>query len=130
MTLGRTEPQLVDDLRALVPEIIAFERRVRDALVEEQEAALRERVTRSLMTLRAARALPTESALAHLSNLRLGLHLGLFDGPDLGTLNELGVLVQKGHIHAVSPDAPDPGLLDPSERDKLRAGLLRSRLAI
>lgn len=130
VTLGRTEPQLVDDLRALVPEIIAFERRVRDALVEEQEAALRERVTRSLMTLRAARALPTESALAHLSNLRLGLHLGLFDGPDLGTLNELGVLVQKGHIHAISPDAPDPGLLDPSERDKLRAGLLRSRLAI
>lgn len=130
VTLGRSEAQLIDDLRSLVPEIIAFERRVREALLEDQEAALRERVTRSLMTLRGARALATEVALAHLSNLRLGLHLGLFRGPDLGTLNELGVLVQKGHVHALAPAAPAAGLLEASERDKLRASLLRSRLAI
>lgn len=134
ITLGRSESQLIDDLRALVPEIIAFERRVRDALLEEQEAALRERVTRSLMTLRSAMALPTEGALAHLSTLRLGLHLGLLKGlspgPDLGTLNELGILVQKGHVHALAPDSAPSGLLEASERDKLRASLLRARLAI
>lgn len=134
VTLGRSEEQLIDDLRCLVPEIVAFERRVREALLEEQETALRERVARSLTRLRTVRALPTADALAHLSNLRLGLHLGFLQGlspaPDLGTLQELGVLVQKGHVHALAPESSASGLLEASERDKLRASLLRSRLAM
>ena len=130
VTLGRSETQLIDDLRALVPEIVAFERRVRDAMLQEQRAALTERVARSRTTLRTARAMPTEDALAHLSNLRLGLHMGLFDGTDLGVLNELGIQVQKGHVHALSAGPPESALLDVSERDKQRAGLLRSRLAV
>ena len=129
VTLGRSEAQLVEDLRALVPEIVRFERRVRTAMLEEQRAALTERIQRSFSTLRTSFAMPTEAALAHLSNLRLGHHLGLFRSLDLATLNELAVQVQRGHVHALSADDPDSGLLDVSQRDKLRASLLRSRLA-
>ena len=46
-------------------------------LSPKQKAALKDRVSRSLGLLRTARAMPTESALAHLSNLRLGVHLGI-----------------------------------------------------
>ncbi|MDA1263567.1 MAG: protein arginine kinase [Planctomycetota bacterium] len=128
VTLGRTETQLVDDLRALVPEIVAFERQVRQLLLAEHETSLSDRVHRSLGLLQSARAMPTDGALAHLSNLRLGVHLGLIDSPDSQTLSELGVQVQKGHVHALSGSCEDASLLDVSERDKLRAGLLRSRL--
>ena len=72
---------------------------------------------------------PTESALAHLSNLRLGVHLGLVNDTTVQVLNELGVQVQRGHIQAISQKSPEPDLLEASERDRLRAGLLRKRLA-
>jgi len=129
ITLGRSETQLIDDLQALVPEIVAFERQVREVLLDEQRTPLVDRVHRSLGLLQAARAMPTEGALAHLSNLRLGVHLGLFDGPSLTTLNELGIQVQKGHLQALSNSGDEVSLLDVSERDKLRASWLRKRLA-
>lgn len=128
VTLGRTEAQLVDDLRALVPEIVNFERQLRRLLMEEHSTALSDRVHRSLGLLQSARAMPTDGALAHLSNLRLGVHLGLLDSPDTQTLSELGVQVQKGHVHALCGTGAEGDLLDVSERDKLRAGLLRTRL--
>ena len=129
VTLGRTESQLIDDLRALVPEIVEFERKVRSSLLEEHQTPLADRVHRSLGLLQTARAMPTDGALAHLSNLRLGIHLGLFSGPSLETLNALGIQVQRGHVQALTHGNADVSLLDVSERDKLRAGLLRSRLA-
>jgi protein arginine kinase len=129
ITLGRSESQLVDDLRALVPRIIEFERKLRAALLKEQKAALKDRVSRSIGLLRTARAMPTEGALAHLSNIRLGHHLGLSSETPIDVLNELGVQVQKGHVQALAQEAQSDELLDASERDRLRASILRKRLA-
>jgi protein arginine kinase len=129
VTLGRSEAQLIDDLKALVPCIIGFERKVRQALLKSQRASLVDRVSRSLGLLRSALAMPTEGALAHLSNLRLGHHLGLGERqPSIEVLNELGVQIQKGHLQALSRPGDGDELLEPSERDKLRASLLRKRL--
>jgi len=129
ITLGRSERQLVEDLKALVPRIIDFERKVRAVLFKEQKAAVKDRVSRSIGLLRTARAMPTESALAHISNLRLGVHLGFLAGPSIQVLNELGVQVQRGHVQAITQKAPEKDLVEASERDRLRAGLLRKRLA-
>lgn len=129
ITLGRSEGQLVDDLRALVPRIIDFERRLRGALLKEQKAALKDRISRSIGLLRTARAMPTEGALAHLSNLRLGVHLGIASEASVDVLNELGVQVQKGHVQALQQQGGEGELIDASERDRLRATLLRKRLA-
>ena len=129
VTLGRDEQSLIDDLRALVPIIADFERKVRKALLADQRAALTDRVTKSLGILRTARSVATDAALAHLSNVRLGHTLGLIQGTRLDLLNTLGVQIQKGHIQALSATNGGEALLDPSQRDSLRAGLLRKRLA-
>jgi len=129
VTLGRSEEDLIDDLRALVPVIEDFERRVRKALLSDQTAALNDRVARSLGVLRTARSLSTEDALAHLSNVRLGRSLGLISETPLELLSELGVLVQKGHLQALHGDGSSDALIDPSQRDALRASVLRKRLA-
>jgi protein arginine kinase len=129
VTLGRSEVQLLDDLRALVPRIIGFERKVRAALLKEQRAALRDRVSRSIGLLRTARAVQTEAALAHLSNIRLGRHVGIAEETSLEVLNQLGVQVQKGHIQALTQSAPQEELLEASARDRLRASYLRRCLA-
>lgn len=129
VTLGRSEAELIDDLRALVPEIVRFERRMRDALVSEMRQALVDRIAQSFGMLRTSRALPTDAALAHLSSVRLGLHTGIFGGARMETLNELGLHVQRGHIQVIAHNGDDDLLLDTSERDKLRASYLRQRLA-
>ncbi len=129
VTLGRSEHDLIDDLRALVPEIVQFERRMRETLVSEMHSALHDRIAQSFGTLRTSRAMPTEAALAHLSNVRLGLHTGLFGGAKLEVLNELALHVQRGHIQVLTAPEREGELLDTSERDKLRASYLRQRLA-
>jgi protein arginine kinase len=128
VTLGRTEAELIAELQHLVPGIVDFERRLRSDLVDAHRAPLRDRVAKSYGTLRSARALPTEEALTHLSTLRLGLHQGLLESVSLDTLMALGLQVQKGHILALSHLGEVEGE-DASERDKLRASMLRARLA-
>jgi protein arginine kinase len=129
VTLGRSEVQLLDDLKALVPAIVRFERQLRQLLLQERRTALLDRIQRSQGLLRTARAMQTEAALAHLSQLRLGIELGLSEGPRLPLLNQLAVQVQKGHVQALAAEDPGTTLLEASERDRLRASLLRARLA-
>jgi protein arginine kinase len=129
VTLGRSEDDLVDDLCSLVPVIERFERRVREEMLSSRRGPLRDRVTASLAVLRTSRSLSTEEALAHLSNLRLGVATGLLEGPSPAVLGELGVLVQKGHLQALEEGSDPERLLDPSARDGLRARVLRQRLA-
>jgi len=128
VTLGRGEAQLIDDLKALVPVIADFERNLRESLLREQRAPLMDRISRSFGMLRTARAMATEGALAHLSNMRLGIHMGLLRAATIDTLNELGLQVQKGHIQALTETHEESALLEASERDKRRASLLRQRL--
>lgn len=129
ITLGRGEEQLVQDLEALVPRILEFERRLRELLLREQRSALVDRVARSIGLLRTARSMPTETALAHLSNVRLGLHLGLVREPSHEVLAPLSVQVQRAHVQALAQDPLEADLCEPSVRDTLRASWLRRRLA-
>ena len=129
ITLGRGEEDLVRDLEALVPRILEFERRVRELLLREQRAALVDRIARSIGLLRTARSMPTEAALAHLSNVRLGLHLGLVREPSLEVLAPLSVQVQRAHVQALAQEPLEAELCEASVRDTLRASWLRRRLA-
>ncbi len=127
VTLGRSEEGLIDDLEALVPFIVGFERRVREALLEEHRGPLHDRVAKSYGILRTTRSLATGEALAHISAVRLGLHLGLLPDLSLNMLDSLWTQLQKGHLQALSAHG-EKALVEASERDKLRASLLRSRL--
>ncbi|MBL4771345.1 MAG: ATP--guanido phosphotransferase [Planctomycetes bacterium] len=127
VTLGRSEDELIDDLEALVPYIVGFERRVRESLLEEHRGPLHDRVAKSYGILRTTRSLATGEALAHISSVRLGLHLGLLPELSLSSLDRLWTQLQKGHLQALSGNGEE-SLVEASERDKLRASLLRSRL--
>jgi len=126
VTLGRSEDELVHVLQALVPRVVEFERRLRGALFAKHDDVLRARVFRSLGQLKASLAMPTEQALTHLSNLRLGVCQGLVDGGPLAReLDPVAIQVQRGHIQALETESEDASLLDVSERDRLRAAFLR-----
>lgn len=127
VTLGRSEEDLISDLQHLVPCIVDFERRVRNTLLDERSDALRDRVQRSLGLLSSSRSMPTEAALQHLSSLRLGRALDLFEACGLPELNGITVHIQRGHVQAQGTEPELSGLLDTDQRDRLRADLLRLR---
>ncbi|MEZ5976655.1 MAG: ATP--guanido phosphotransferase [Planctomycetota bacterium] len=126
VTLGRSEEDLIAELQALVPGIVDFERRVRSLFLEKREGVLRDRVARSIGTLSASRMMQTDAAMQHLSNVRLGLALGLVDGFDAKELDADAIRIQKGHVQARRPDGPGAGLVDAPARDRLRASYLRA----
>ena len=128
VTLGSSEEELIAELEELVPCIVAFERRVREALFRDQRGALEDRVQRSYGMLRTARSMETEVALMHLSNMRLGVLLGLVAGVELGELARTAVQIQKGHVHLLAGDGSGK-LAEATERDKQRAAFLRKKFA-
>ncbi|HTF87873.1 MAG TPA: ATP--guanido phosphotransferase [Planctomycetota bacterium] len=129
VTLGRSEEQLVGELGEIVPAIVRFERSVRSALLEDNRAGLVDRVSRSYGMLRTARSMTTDTALAHLSNLRLGVHLKLWEGAPIEVLNRVRVQIQRGHVQALHQTEVSTALLDSNERDRLRAAFLRQVLS-
>ena len=128
VTLGRSEEQLIRELRNLVPAIVRFERTVRNQLLQEQRAAIQDRVSRSHGMLKTARAMQTDDALHHLSNLRLGFYLGLWSGMSVEELHRIRIQIQKGHVQALHQQEPSADLLEATERDRLRASFLRRSL--
>lgn len=121
-TLGRSEEEILDTLRNMVPKIVEYERGVRQQLLAEKRIVVEDKVWRSMGTLRYARRLTSDETMALLSAIRLGINLKLVPGIRMGDVNELFVITQPGHLQALKGRE-----LQPDDRDTVRASLLRER---
>ncbi len=125
VTLGKSEEDILEDVRRAVPRIVKAERDVREALVSESRTMIEDKVWRALGMLRSARTIPSEEAMEFLSIVRLGAHVGILPDLDVVTVNELFLLVQPGHVQNLQGRT-----LKAAERDQVRAELIRSRLVV
>jgi protein arginine kinase len=124
VTLGRTEQELLDEFRHLViPKIVDYESRARQALVAERPLALDDRVWRSYGVLKHARTISSEETMLHLSHLRMGINLGRMKEVDLQTVNELFLLTQPAHLQKLHGTR-----LNGEQRSAARADIVRRRL--
>ena len=123
-TLGRSQESIVEAIKAIVLKIIEFERQRRGQLYTEDRSFVEDKVLRSLALLRSARRLNVQEMMSHLSMLRLGIDLGIITDIPPSVVNELFILGQPSHLQE-REGHPLPA----AERDTLRAGLVRSRLA-
>ncbi len=125
VTLGVTEEEILEELERILPKILDYERRCREELLSERrQLRLEDSCHRGLATLRAARILSTEEAMQNLSVVRLGIVSGLLGDVRLERINELFVLVQPAHIQTIRGR-----VIDPPERDAVRAEYVREHLA-
>ena len=124
MTLGKTEKEILEDLENITSRLIAHERQSRKMLLEKSQVALENRLFRSLGTLVYARLLQTGEAARCLSDVRLGIDLGIIEDIDLSILNELMIFMQPGFLQQYAQTE-----LSQEERDIFRAKLFRERLA-
>lgn len=123
VTLGRTEEDIVQDLQSVVKQLIEQERRARAILVEQSGLQLEDRIFRSYGTLQYSRIIESKEAAGCLSDVRLGIDIGLIDNVSNTILSELMVLSQPGFLQYYAERT-----LSPRERDVLRASLIRERL--
>lgn len=123
ITLGKSEHDIVNDLKGVVVQLISQERSAREALVKTSNIQLEDRVFRSLGVLENSRIIETKEASRCLSDIRLGIDIGYIENISKNILNELMILTQPGFLQQYAG-----GSLRPNERDIRRAALIRERL--
>jgi protein arginine kinase len=124
VTLGRSEEEILQDLKEMLPRMLEYEDKCRHELATRGRLKLEDKVHRALALLRSARTIASEEAMQHLSAVRLGVVLEVLPGIDLQRVNELFVLSQPAHLQKLEGRP-----LEAEERDVRRAAFLRSRLA-
>ena len=107
-------------------EAFALQLETRERLAAEHyvaDIAVQDRIRRAHGVLTNAMLLPTDEMLEALSLVRLGAVYGLSDLP-VETVNELFMAMQPANINCLAG-----GALSKSDRDVLRAQLVRTRLS-
>jgi protein arginine kinase len=123
VTLGRSEPRVLQEIREVITVILQYERQARAALMKEKRQAEQDRVARAIGTLGSATMITSEETMELLSAVRLGIHLHLLDDLPATTVNQLFIHTQAAHLQKIM-GAP----LDGEERNAARAKYLRNRL--
>ncbi len=123
ITLGRSETEIIDDLANVAKQLIEQERKARHSILETSRLKVEDKILRSYGILANARIIESKEAMQRLSDVRLGIDLGLIQGVSSNILNELIVLTQPGFLQQYAGE-----LLSPEKRDERRAKLIRERL--
>ncbi len=123
-TLGRSEGDILHDFQDVVmPELIAYERRARRALVEKRSMVIDDRVHRAVGVLSHSRLLSCDEAMQAVSYLRLGLCLDRLSGISFTDVNDLFHMVQPAHLQKLAG-----GPLKGVARREYRARIVRERM--
>lgn len=123
ITLGRSERELIDDLRAVIEELAEYEKRSRQKLLISDRLRVEDRVFRAFSVLKNARIISSEEAMQHISSIRLGISTGLLPAIPTETINRVFLFSQPAHLQQMS-DAK----LSPKDRDSNRAEFIRKNL--
>ncbi len=123
VTLGHSEEEIIHNLKSVTGQLLAQERKARQALLQERREQLEDKVGRSYGILRYSHMISSEEAMRRLSDVRLGLDLKLLSGINPDQLTELMVMTQPAFLMK-----QQQGDLTPMQRDILRAKLIRKIL--
>lgn len=125
ITLGETEEEIIHNLQSVVQQLIEHERKARVQLLERSRIQLEDRVSRSFGILAYARRMDSTESLERLSDVRLGIDLGIIQGVSASILKELMISTQPAFLQKYFNRE-----LAASERDVRRAALIRERLRL
>ncbi|WP_026702427.1 protein arginine kinase [Salibacterium aidingense] len=125
MTLGKSEEDIVEDLKGVVTQVIQQERSARGTLMRSSRIQMEDKVFRSYGLLKNSRVMESKEATKRLSDVRLGIDLDLIHGISGNILNELMILTQPAFLQQYAGKE-----LSADERDVRRAALIRERMEL
>ena len=114
VTLGASAAELTDKLVETATTIIDAEKKAREQVRSQNEAGLRDRIYRAAGTLRSAYLIETAEAIQCISDVLVGLQMGLLSGIDPQQLYALEQRIRPAMLTG-----------SPQERDQKRAAMLR-----
>lgn len=120
ITMGRSEDEIMTNLSKVVENIIAKERELRVKMHKQKGLVMEDQIMRSLGILKSARLMQTKELLTLLSNIRLGVSLGLITDLDSKMLNTIMVETSPAHL-------TDENITTAVERDIERARIIREK---
>ncbi|QDT61864.1 Protein arginine kinase [Stieleria bergensis] len=124
VTLGHSEAELLSLVAdEVAPQIIAYERKARESLLNNNRDDLHDEVSRAMGILSTARKISSEETMHHLSKIRLGVSMGLVEHLDVKAINQMFLQSQAAHLQTLQG-----GVLGTAERHARRASFLQKQL--
>lgn len=123
ITLGITEMETLDSLKAVVNKITMQETVAREAAYKKHKYEIEDRVARALGTLKSAVLLTSSECLKLLSDVRLGVEMGIIKTVSTATVDDLFMDAQPATIQKQSKKN-----LTEKQRDLARAKLVKRKI--
>jgi protein arginine kinase len=123
ITLGKSENDLLTQVSEVIPAVIEYERRAREHLVAERQNELFDKVSRAYGTLQTAQQISSEETMYLLSQVRMGVNLGLIGNLEIPQINQLFIRTQPAHLQKLCRTH-----LSTNQRNIERANYLHSQL--
>lgn len=124
ITMGRNEKETVSNIDAVCKQIIDREKALRLKLYKQDLYQFEDKIFRSYGLLKNARLLTAQEALKLISDVRLGVSMGIINNVSISDLNNIMVLCQPATLQRVCGKQ-----LNQTERDVSRAQLIRQKLS-
>lgn len=125
VTLGLSEEEILNNLTGVINQIINQERLIRDRILSKKKYELEDKIFRSTGILKSAIILTSKEALNLLSNVSLGVEMGIIKDVDKTILNKLLVDIQPATIQKNFKE-----MLTDKQRDLKRAELIKESLKV
>lgn len=122
ITLGQSEEEIIDNLHSVAKQIIEHEKAARERLLAESAIRVEDRIHRSYGILSHASIMDSKEAAQRLSDVRLGIDLGMIQNVSPKVMNELLVLTQPGFLQQTFDEK-----MGTEQRDIRRAQLIREQ---
>lgn len=122
-TLGLSEDDIIKNLTKALHSIIAHEQNARERLMENDSAALYDKIARAYGLLESSFKITSTEAMNLLGLLRLAVDLQALPEEARMEIDRLFILCQPGHILTLSEKASTP-----EKRDTFRAAYLKKQL--
>ncbi len=121
-SFGRSVGDILETLNAAVRQIVEYEKTAADVLMKKAHIHVLDKIWRSVGILKTAHVMMSHEFMNLSSAVRLGIFYGIIKRPEIKTLNELMIMTQPGHLQERAG-----GRFEPSERDHIRADIVRER---
>lgn len=123
VTLGQTEEEIINNLKVVTRQIMEKEKAARTFYTKSRLIQLEDRIMRSFGILTNCRILSSEECMKLLSDVRLGVDLGILKDMSILKLNEIMIYMRPANLQKIAGKE-----LQPFERDVKRAEFVRTKL--
>ncbi|WP_058486912.1 protein arginine kinase [Defluviitalea phaphyphila] len=123
ITLGQSEIEIIENLNNITLQIEEQEKQIREKILREREAELKDKIYRAYGILRYARTLSTKEAIALLSDVKMGFEMGILEEPKPKiSFYEFMMYIQPANFQKIIGTD-----LNSKQRDIKRAEFIRER---